>query len=92
MFVKTLVLTSFKLFYLRVIPESPRWLITSKKYKKAEKLIHRIVKMNKIEYPTTTMEAVKEHGLKVNNTRYTIVTLFKTPNLRKRTILMWFLW
>ena len=33
------------------MPESPRWLVVKKKYKKAEKAIRRIAAINRIELP-----------------------------------------
>ncbi|XP_038058414.1 organic cation transporter protein-like [Patiria miniata] len=86
------------LFFLLlfVIPESPRWLIAKKKYKQAEKVIRRIAKSNGVQPPENMFreeeEAPQEIQKNVLTRQPTQIDLFRTPNMRKKTLNIFFNW
>ncbi|XP_070558190.1 organic cation transporter protein-like [Ptychodera flava] len=80
-----------------VILESPMWLMRKRKYDKAEKVLRRFAKAENTELPKNLFEKDDETKSEVEDQdselrQYTVVDLFRTPNLRTRTILMCFNW
>ncbi|XP_041461643.1 organic cation transporter protein-like [Lytechinus variegatus] len=78
------------LFFLLMpfIPESARWLLSHGNRKKAEKIIHKVAKVNKRKLPDPlfTEEEVKEQKAARLAPKAGILDLFRTPVLRWRTI------
>nr|XP_054752655.1 organic cation transporter protein-like [Lytechinus pictus] len=78
------------LFFLLMpfIPESARWLLSHGNSKKAEKIIHKVAKVNKrkVPHPLFTEEEVKEQEAASLAPKAGILDLFRTPVLRWRTI------
>ncbi|XP_041461673.1 organic cation transporter protein-like [Lytechinus variegatus] len=78
------------LFFLLMpfIPESARWLLSHGNSKKAEKIIHKVAKVNKRKLPDPlfTEEEVKEQEAASLAPKAGILDLFRTPVLRWRTI------
>lgn len=80
-------------WYICVIPESLRWLIATNRLEKAETLLNKITKTNKLPLPSEKWQEVKklvtesEKGIK-----YTFMHLMKTPNLRRRSLVLFYLW
>ncbi|XP_024145066.2 solute carrier family 22 member 7 [Oryzias melastigma] len=79
----------------RWLPESARWLIANGKAEAAQYYIMKCAKMNNRSKSLTTitpkalMESVeKERGEK----KYTVIDLFKTPNMRKLAICSGIVW
>ncbi|XP_071954784.1 organic cation transporter protein-like [Antedon mediterranea] len=80
------------------VPESPRWLITQKRYKEATDILKKMAKGNGRELPSefsdpdelekTMMKSEEEGDMK----RHTIVDLFRTPNLRKKSLNLFYNW
>ncbi|XP_022253268.1 organic cation transporter protein-like [Limulus polyphemus] len=72
------------------LPESPRWLLTRKRYADAENTIRKFLSVNKLsvsnlDHTMKILEAKIEAEKKTNST-LTVLDLFKTPRLRRRTI------
>ncbi|XP_022084095.1 organic cation transporter protein-like [Acanthaster planci] len=84
-----------------IFPESPRWLISKGKFSEAKKIIRKIAKVN----GTTVSEDVINKSRETGPTdeqkkevpsdaarRVTHLDLFRTPNLRKKTLVMCLDW
>ncbi len=69
--------------------ESPRWLLAKGKLKEAKKVLEYAAKLNGRKWPEglelrkTTEESAPSAGF---------ADLFRTPNMRKKTLIQWFLW
>ncbi|XP_033842190.2 solute carrier family 22 member 13b isoform X1 [Periophthalmus magnuspinnatus] len=82
------LLPVFLLFYW-IIPESARWLITQGKKEQAIREIRKAAKVNKRKVPEELLEKLSaEAPGKRNN----MLDLFKIPYLRKRALIMSFIW
>ncbi|XP_068605035.1 solute carrier family 22 member 2-like [Brachionichthys hirsutus] len=77
------------LSYYWFIPESPRWLISRKKYSKALEATKAMAKENKrkisSEFETLT-------GDEADSSSVSVLDLFRTPNMRKYTFILMFNW
>ncbi|XP_022103973.1 organic cation transporter protein-like [Acanthaster planci] len=82
-----------------VFPESPRWLISKSKFKEAKRVIGKIAKVN----GTTLPENLFDEGPQTTNLqgkevqfdrsrRGTHLDLVRTPNIRKKTLIIFFDW
>lgn len=76
-----------------ILPESCRWLISKGEGDKSVKVMKKIAKMNKKEVPDRVYDAVlkmclKQKQLNESMPSYTYLDLFRTPNMRKITILI----
>ncbi|XP_077976897.1 organic cation transporter protein-like isoform X2 [Glandiceps talaboti] len=85
--------------YFWLMPESPRWLLAVGKNKEAEKVIRQFAKYNKVSLPEDIFdESWKpnvEDGPKapvVDERKYTALDLFRLPNMRKKTLIMFYCW
>lgn len=76
----------------RFVPESVRWLIMKKKQAKAEEIVKRIAEFNKVSLPKDLELYVKNAIVKKDGQLYSFHDLFRTPNIRKRTLLMGYIW
>ncbi|KAK6189071.1 hypothetical protein SNE40_005116 [Patella caerulea] len=80
-------------FYICFVPESLRWLIMRKKFDEAGKLIEKTCRVNKLPVPNNTWEIIKNQSIKDSSrTNYNFVHLLKTPELRKRSLIMFYCW
>ncbi|XP_038058409.1 organic cation transporter protein-like [Patiria miniata] len=81
---------------LIILPESPRWLISKGRFKEAKKIITKIAKVNGTKVPDNllgTLESLREEDEKSSPVRRTtILDLFRTPNIRKKTLIMFYAW
>lgn len=83
----------------RVIPESPRWLLAVGKPRQAEQILLKAAARNKIPVENVkqaleTYESQKAVRQGKTNEKYNITHLFRTPNMRLKTICIiinWFL-
>ncbi|XP_038075653.1 organic cation transporter protein-like [Patiria miniata] len=88
----------FVLTFLAIIvfPESPRWLITKGRYKEATKIIEKIAKVNGTEAPEDLLDKLsedsKEDKKQPSRIPVTQLDLIRTPNLRKKTLILWVDW
>jgi len=81
--------------YYWLIPESPRWLFTIGRVDESVKVLEKAAKCNKL--PTENIRASLEatHGAKTEserNAKGNFLDLFRTPNMRVKTICMDFNW
>ncbi|KAH0540665.1 organic cation transporter protein-like [Cotesia glomerata] len=100
----TISVPAFSLFfYYWVIPESPRWLLTVGNVKKAQSILMKAAKKNKIPEHKVSM-AIDDHTnlLKQdtstevddngNSKSYSVIDLVRTPNMRIKTLCIVFNW
>ncbi|XP_004931685.2 beta-alanine transporter [Bombyx mori] len=87
--------------YLWPMPESPRWLLARGQFDKAEAILKTMARINGKSLPANYMvhlhrkyETDKQHHevKKFKARKYGIMDLFRTPNLRKKTIIITFIW
>lgn len=85
---------------LSILPESPRWLIAVGQYRRAAKILKTIGRVNGKKIPEDYVIRLQKQ-LSRNETftsyfdserTYGITDLFKTPNLRAKTIIITFIW
>ncbi|XP_015429016.1 PREDICTED: organic cation transporter protein-like [Dufourea novaeangliae] len=87
----------FLLSYYWIIPESPRWLLATGKLSRAEKILIKAADRNKIPIENVkkaieTYECSARIRQKQNEEKYNITHLFRTPNLRFKTICICINW
>ncbi|XP_070533075.1 organic cation transporter protein-like [Ptychodera flava] len=102
-FVAAIVCVVFIPYYW-LINESVRWLLQKSKFDEAESILQKAAKINKVSLPDDMFADEREFAKlspeekekqKENNTdevQRTMIDLFKTPNLRVRTINMSYQW
>ncbi|XP_072020972.1 organic cation transporter protein-like [Amphiura filiformis] len=89
------VLVAF--LFIRVVPESARWLISHQKFDEAEKIIRNISRVNGVELSAdifnqeTRKQFLDEHA-KVKQKNASVLDLFRRPNTRNITININFIW
>uniref|UniRef100_A0A336ML99 CSON003405 protein n=1 Tax=Culicoides sonorensis TaxID=179676 RepID=A0A336ML99_CULSO len=80
-------------FYF-LIPESAQWLISKQKIDEAIKSFQKIAKLNSKVLDPVTIEEFRENAKnihKINDTEnVNLLSLFKTPRLRKNTLILFF--
>ncbi|XP_067647894.1 organic cation transporter protein isoform X2 [Eurosta solidaginis] len=79
------------------IPESARWLVSQGKVDKAISILKRLEKVNRKHVPTGTFQTFSASCMKIKqeenkNNSYSIIDLFKTPRLRRTTLLLIVIW
>ncbi|CAH2281957.1 solute carrier family 22 member 13-like [Pelobates cultripes] len=76
-------------FYIWVLPESPRWLLTKGKYGKAKKLLQKAASLNKQTFSEELFEQIHEEK---PTTSGNMLDLFRNQKLRKISLIMSFVW
>ncbi|XP_077977753.1 organic cation transporter protein-like [Glandiceps talaboti] len=88
----------FFITYWWIIPESPRWLLSAGKIKRAEKIIRKCAQVNKRTVPESVYDEM--HGIGQQKTKEEVeedekasfLDLFRLPNMRKKTLNIFFNW
>lgn len=80
-----------------VVPESARWLVSQGKIDKAITILKKFERINGKEIQPQMYEDFRDSCLKIQEeeaeiSNYSVLDLFKTPHLRKITILMIIIW
>lgn len=82
-----------------IIPESPRWLIAKNRLDEAHELLMKYAKKNRVDIDSAQLkhaiqEFKKEEEKNGNQIKknYGILDMFRTPKLRKRTLICGFNW
>ncbi|XP_071956854.1 organic cation transporter protein-like [Antedon mediterranea] len=81
--------TGVAALYMPFLPESARWLLSQGEVTKAEKIVHKFARASKVtiaEHPFGDKIQMKKER------KYTALDLFRTPNLRKKTINVMYNW
>ncbi|KAG8233990.1 hypothetical protein J437_LFUL014451 [Ladona fulva] len=99
----TLPFLTFFMFWW-VMPESPRWLLANGRYEEAEKVLLKMAKVNGKSLPANYILQLKQKyqakqqscddagGKENTRRRYGVSDLFRTPNLRRKTLIITFIW
>ena len=75
------------------IPECPRWLLSKGKVNEAYKILERGARINGKSAPALQLENLGDAPkLESKEEKATLLDLFRTPNLRKNTLLQYFNW
>lgn len=82
--------------YYWFIPESARWLLSKGRNDEAIKIIEAVAKENKVVIPKEVLKGVidEQSNAKVDDSanKPSLWDLFRYPNLRKKTLLIFFCW
>ncbi|XP_063239051.1 beta-alanine transporter [Bacillus rossius redtenbacheri] len=91
----------FAVFFLYwwVLPESSRWLLARGRFDEAEKILQTMARVNGKSLPANYMLQLKRKfqveqyvQKKEKNRRYGVMDLLRTPNLRRKTLIITFIW
>ncbi|CAO1348904.1 unnamed protein product [Diamesa serratosioi] len=89
------------LFCYVALPESPRWLIATHKYKRAAKVMKTMARFNGKNLPTNYENFLKEQTMQYEELQnlqqssqqsYGICDLFSTKNMTRKTTIITFIW
>ncbi|CAH1170002.1 unnamed protein product, partial [Phaedon cochleariae] len=76
-----------------LLPESPRWLLSQERYEEAEKILLQMARINGKNVPTDFLSKYKLKKVdQLKNRNYGVRDLFRSKNLRWKTIIITFLW
>ncbi|XP_068610186.1 solute carrier family 22 member 2-like [Brachionichthys hirsutus] len=75
--------------YYCLVPESPRWLISQKRFSKALEITEAMAKENKKELSVNIETLTSDEG---DSPSASVLDLIRTPNMRKHTFILMFNW
>ncbi|XP_075168893.1 carcinine transporter-like [Haematobia irritans] len=80
-----------------LVPESARWLVSQGKIDKSIDILKKLAKGNRREVSEQTFETFRESCLKLQqeeeqNSSYSIMDMFRTPRMRRTTIILVIVW
>lgn len=84
--------------FCSALPESFRWLLTKKRLEQAEAVIDRISSFNSLPFPREEFNQVVDNSNKQDDKTddvqksYNIIDIFRSSVLRKRSIILGFVW
>ncbi|KAL6729558.1 hypothetical protein Aduo_000602 [Ancylostoma duodenale] len=84
--------------YYFFLPESPRWLVSANKWEEAKVQLQRIARINgkqddvNVEELVEILKANQHLSAEDAKRSHNVTDLFRTPNLRKKTILVTYIW
>ncbi|XP_051468495.1 solute carrier family 22 member 13-like [Apus apus] len=76
-------------FYMRVLPESARWLVTKGRVEEAKQLLQKAASTNKCTIPAGLLEQLKPE---IQSKPGSVLDLFRKKHLRKVTLIMSCTW
>ncbi|XP_039888178.1 solute carrier family 22 member 5-like isoform X3 [Simochromis diagramma] len=77
----------------RLIPESPRWLLSQGRVEEAENIVKYAAKKNKVEAPQVIFDDYDSPANKTQaNERHSIFSLLRTANIRNTSIILCLVW
>ncbi|XP_078413716.1 solute carrier family 22 member 3-like [Cetorhinus maximus] len=80
------------LLYCCLLPESPRWLLSRKRIKEALKIAQDIAEQNGKDLPSTYKEMIRGENSSEEIKNPSLLDLFRTPQMRKRTLILMYSW
>ncbi|XP_066254565.1 organic cation transporter protein-like [Euwallacea similis] len=83
------------LTYWWLIPESARWLVSKNRLEEAKMYIQAAAKCNKVDIPDKTLDQLlkpSENSSSKKESKPSIFNIFKYPNLRNRSLIIFFDW
>uniref|UniRef100_A0A915PXC4 Major facilitator superfamily (MFS) profile domain-containing protein n=1 Tax=Setaria digitata TaxID=48799 RepID=A0A915PXC4_9BILA len=82
--------------YYFIVPESPRWLVSVGRYTEAKNIIKRLAKINgrsEVDVDELMIKFIRNtYNMVAHSNKHNLTDLFRTPNLRKKTILITYIW
>ncbi|CAH0712859.1 unnamed protein product, partial [Brenthis ino] len=93
----TSVPLALSLFTPCLVPESARWLISKGRIDEALKILKKCERMNRKKIPVEILKEFKDTAIEIAKAEeeiknYSVIDLFKTPRLRRNSILLLFIW
>ncbi|EYB96575.1 hypothetical protein Y032_0149g2716 [Ancylostoma ceylanicum] len=79
------------LSYWWIVPESTRWLVVKERYKEADLILKRAARLNGSAIPERWWEELVTSQVS-KHTSAGLIDLFRTPEIRKRTLVCFFVW
>lgn len=78
-----------------IVPESPRWLLAKNKSVEIKEFLRFTAKINRKILGSNTLnklDLILDHESKKDTPAATVLDLFRLPNIRKKTLLITFIW